>query len=52
MKWSSDVISYATWLSDAHSAWLKAMQWWSALQRRNAIWCSDQSETRRPRTSQ
>lgn len=50
MKWSTDVISYATWFSDAHAAWLKAMQWWSALQRRKAIWCSDQSETRSPRT--
>ena len=48
MKWSTEVISYATWFSDVHAAWLKAMQWWSALQRRNAIWCSDQSETRMP----
>ncbi len=51
MKWSTELISYATWLRDTQGAWLKAMQWWSVLQRRNAIWCSDQSETRMPSTS-
>ena len=51
MKWSMLGISYATWLTEVQAAWLKAMLWWSVLQRRNAIWCSDQSETRIPRTS-
>ena len=50
MKWSIDGNSYATWFSDVQSAWLNAITWWSWLTRRNAIWCSDQSEIRMPST--